>query len=436
MNATIKLLKNNLFEVKYAHNNDLYGIGCDEVVTKYITFENDNLKQLAERYGVANTENIPNKIQTLDFSQMTPLTEEQLQYIMENCVKEVISAQVSEENFYKNKDCTIEIKNTQVLANCYGMNISGQQLKNIIISLLQKIAIDDTCLDIILDKCLEIAPESQITTNDITDLITNVLNELEDEEFESIKIEIYEVEGQLVRMVINNCTIDYEKAENAVRLIISGKVGNSEETVDDESEVLDEESTVDEIDDAEQNEISNEGTVDLYRTNTQNSNSSSVVNSTNTLTGSTNIIANMDFEIEIAKQTSLGQSNIVAIFTLTNEDDILKISYQDKMNQDASTEEIQKNQTLNISNGTTTYFTIEKESSTVPSEEAQVEIINNENSAIINNYEQEELVQLMQAIVQRIQFLYQSKLQNIYATQQQTNNNVEQAQENTEETRS
>ena len=74
LQAKLKYLNTDLFELKYAHNNDLYGITSSEVINKYITFENNNLKELATKYGIADVSSIPDKIQMQNLSELFNLT--------------------------------------------------------------------------------------------------------------------------------------------------------------------------------------------------------------------------------------------------------------------------------------------------------------------------------------------------------------------------
>ncbi len=75
LQAKLKYLDTDLFELKYAHNNDLYGITSSEVIiNKYITFENNNLKELATKYGIADVSSIPDKIQMQNLSELFNLT--------------------------------------------------------------------------------------------------------------------------------------------------------------------------------------------------------------------------------------------------------------------------------------------------------------------------------------------------------------------------
>lgn len=60
-----------LFNVKFLKENDLYGLKTDEIVTKYVSVENNNIHELYNRLGLENTNNIANKIEEYDFTRNT-----------------------------------------------------------------------------------------------------------------------------------------------------------------------------------------------------------------------------------------------------------------------------------------------------------------------------------------------------------------------------
>lgn len=58
-----------LFNVKFLKENDLYGLKTDEIVTKYVSVENNNIHELYNRLGLENKNNTANKIEEYDFTR-------------------------------------------------------------------------------------------------------------------------------------------------------------------------------------------------------------------------------------------------------------------------------------------------------------------------------------------------------------------------------
>lgn len=64
-NYKILLGGKDFLGIDYINNNDRYGIKVDEITDeKYIVVENNNLKELAKRFGIEDVSEIPDKIDT------------------------------------------------------------------------------------------------------------------------------------------------------------------------------------------------------------------------------------------------------------------------------------------------------------------------------------------------------------------------------------
>jgi len=369
--TTLKFLDKDLFELKYAHDNDLYAITSAEVINKYLTFENNNLKALATKYGITDVTNIPDKIEIQDYSQVFTITEEEMAYILQN-YGNIFNTQITKEDFYHNKGIITNIGDNQVKANCYGLNISKEDSKNIINTILNKLEEDNQILNAIVNRVKTVDSSIELTTQDLKDAISELIVEFEENaELQDITVEVYESEGKLVKLVIKSedgsvGTITYETNENSIRAIIS------------------------------------------FEYNT--------VNSDNSEDGVSFVVKN----IELARQTVLGQSNDVAIFTIdAGNDEEYTVSVQNKMYQDTQTQ-VDNSMIINVSDSET-YFTIKVNSVITQSNDVVVEELTDANSAIINNFSSEYTASLIQAIGNRLQTLLTQKLTIISTAQLEAN---------------
>ena len=141
--------------------------------------------------------------------------------------------------------------------------------------------------------------------------------------------------------------------------------------------------------------------------------------------------------MELTKQTTNGKTDIMCIITVegndleTDDRSIYKISFLNSTVQDAESAKITSNKTINISDSNTTYFSIKLDSVTTPSPNVQVEELTSENSASINNFTPEYAMDLLQKIGDRLEKLFQQKLEIINATEQNDSSQVlEQNEEN------
>jgi hypothetical protein len=96
-----------VLSVDYLRDNDLFGIKIGEVYDKYISIENKNLKQLAEKYEIDSTE-IPDKIEFIDMHDLYDISEEEIQHISDLIVG-TLKNEIPEECYSVNENAEIDI---------------------------------------------------------------------------------------------------------------------------------------------------------------------------------------------------------------------------------------------------------------------------------------------------------------------------------------
>lgn len=111
-----------------------------------------------------------------------------------------MDSQISKDKYYYNKNVNIETFGKQVLTNVYGITLTNEEYKNVVVAILNEISQDDTALNVILQKAQILKLKTSITTNDIQKFIQNEIEKINTDGFENgIKIEFYEANGKLVR---------------------------------------------------------------------------------------------------------------------------------------------------------------------------------------------------------------------------------------------
>lgn len=208
----IKYLTKELFTGQYAHDGDLHMVnGINNITSSpifniYLGIENNNLKQLARKLGIQDVSNIPNKIESISLQDLISFNEQEKSY-MQNLMLRIISSQVSKDKYYYKKNVNIEVYEKQVTTNVYGISLTNEEYKNLVVATLNEIVQDDIVLNVILQKVEMLKLQANITTNDIQKFIKNEIEKINENGFkDGIKIELYEANGKLVRTRNRNNT--------------------------------------------------------------------------------------------------------------------------------------------------------------------------------------------------------------------------------------
>jgi hypothetical protein len=111
-----------------------------------------------------------------------------------------MNSHISKDKYYYNKDVKIEAYEKQIEANVYGITLTNEEYKNLVVAVLNEILQNDMILNVILQKVEMFKLQTDITTSDIQTFIQNEIQKINTKGFESgIKIEFYESNGKLVR---------------------------------------------------------------------------------------------------------------------------------------------------------------------------------------------------------------------------------------------
>ncbi len=407
--AKIKYLTKELFKAQYVHDGDLHVVNGTNAITSapvfnvFLGIENNNLKQLAKKMGIEDVSKIPNRLEKVSITDLLTLSEEQKEGLQELFVK-VANTQISKDKYYHNRGVEIEIDTKQVNANCYGVTLNQEEYKNVIIALLNEISQNEAMISLLLQKIMLIDSQTDITAENLKQEIQNQVEQLRTVQFASgITIEVYEANGKIVRTTISkngveNYTFDYERGKDSIRTLISFnyqfEVGGStpEETpgvtfTEDGYQVI-EGSAVERP--APEPEPPTVITIK---------------------------------SIEIAKQVSGNQNNIIAIVGGEVGDSRVKISIQNKTEPNTLQEGMNHNIIINISDSDITYFTIRANSNTKPVTSVALQELNQSNYAVFNNRTPQNIAQLISSIKAQLKKIYEQQMQVAKETQAQEDAN-------------
>lgn len=173
-----------VLSIDYLRDNDLFGIKIGEVYDKYISIENKNLKQLAEKYEIDSTE-IPDKIEFIDMHDLYDISEEEIQHISDLIVG-TLKNEIPEECYSVNENAEIDILGEKAKTKEYKIELSAKQIDDIAIKLLENAKRDEVILNLIVNKYNKIsmntlAGKEKIAKDDLIKEIEESIKEIQEE---------------------------------------------------------------------------------------------------------------------------------------------------------------------------------------------------------------------------------------------------------------
>lgn len=128
--------------IDYLRNEDLYGLRFEDVIKQYIVLENNNLKEFAQKLGIENTDNMPNKLEIQDKVVMGEEEQKAIEQILTKYMNIAIE-QIPNENYSKLKKENITLDDKELSADGYQLTINGDLLKEILINVLNSMKEDE-----------------------------------------------------------------------------------------------------------------------------------------------------------------------------------------------------------------------------------------------------------------------------------------------------
>lgn len=169
-----------------ARDNDIFGVSFNKILNGYITVENNNLQELAEKSGINNnmiTSIIPDKIESKEV-----LNTEEIERFLGK-YKNLILEQIPDDSYSKVKGQETTFGEGTIKANGYKLTITAEELESIIKTLLLEMENDEE-----LFKLLEKTSEEltfEIYQRSFESLIANFDSEFDFETEAKISIIAY-----------------------------------------------------------------------------------------------------------------------------------------------------------------------------------------------------------------------------------------------------
>ena len=189
---------------KYKDEGDIYAIQADILSPSYIGIENNNLKELAQKFGTTDVSQIPDKIELNSIDSLN-FTDEELKHIRENYIMPIYN-NLADEKFTttENADGT----KTHILTLTY------TEALNIYIQTLETLKNDTMMLNKIISIIAEISGENNLTVEELSQAIQDFIDDLPKTNEKSIIININQKDGitNNISVVVANFTFIFTKS--------------------------------------------------------------------------------------------------------------------------------------------------------------------------------------------------------------------------------
>lgn len=340
------------FKFNLITDNNSYGIKSDEVVLKYLLLENENLRDIYGKLEIENLESIPNQFNKIDYNIYKNMNEEDKARILLT-YQNVLNTGILSNHYTKQTNVNLNFNGQNIATNAYTLTLTENEISSLKISLLETLMTDELALKYIV-QFLQL--DSSYTVQ-IKQLIQEEIDKIKSEQNDindTIRITVYESNMKLLTTKIETPKANYT-IENTISEI------NQKVTLVKQS-----------------NDGNNINTTIILERNTSDSNNSLKVEQIST-TGETMTDRNA---ITINLNGNVDTGNLELNVKLEN-------LIGNKMNEINYTDKKEFSSNVNI------------------------EELNNDNSVVLNDMTLEEINSLYKSIIERIQYLYNEKLQNM-----------------------
>ena len=199
----------DILKYSYIECNDVYAIKCDDVLTNYVGIRNSDLKEYARKIGVSEEEinNIPDQIDFEVLKGAFNLSKEEKKQL-QSIYLDVIINSISQEKFQKAGKESITVNNLSCNANKYTLTLNGEEIKKLLINLLNTAKSDEISMNILTK--LQNALTSNVDTTLITNNIENLTTKIESDETianTTLTVDVYSYKGNPIKTIIDISTI-------------------------------------------------------------------------------------------------------------------------------------------------------------------------------------------------------------------------------------
>lgn len=354
-------------KASYINSEDIYAIYCKDIYEPYyIGFRNSDLKQFIEKLGIPNTENIgiPDAIsfgRSKNVPKLPLSISEEEKYLSDTYFNMLLSS-IPEEKYTKTEKESITINNQSYETVGYQLDLSGEEIKQIIVNLLSKAKDDEQLINYLSLKVF-----SDFDKESIQKIIDGMITSIQ----------------QIQNPVDKISFVVYQPKKGITKIRI--KDNRIAEIVID-------------IDDSKENKKN----VDISFNSSESEN------------------AQMQTVMQVEMEKQILDSMIIYTTNIVDN----KSGYQLVMNTslgNAMEDKIENNSKITIFDNDTTIETSYYKTIQVANEEVDIQELTNTSAVVVNNYPRDQLENFFEGLGRRIEQIIPEKVEqlNIQVTNEQ-----------------
>lgn len=342
----------NLFGLNYVQDNNVYALKSDEIVTAYVGVRNENLKVFFQKLGITSDDiELPNELEVFNLADILTISDTEKAHIKETYTT-VIETAIPDTAYSKQTEAIIVKDGVDYKTTAYRLNLTASEMSDLVVKMLNTLKTDSITLNLISTKLKDLGLTDYSSIDTINQAIDEMINSLDESKFVDTSFVVYAYKGEAISMEIlakNQMKITIYTKANGVKTVIEDYTGES-----DISQL----------------------TLDVtYIATATNTNLIVKID--------TDIDASVELNLTISGNADLGNVDTTASAVLNVENTSYELNYQKALE---FVDELSENDKQNL---------------------------DSTNSVVLNDYSQEQLVALMQALVNQIQSVYEQKVQTI-----------------------
>lgn len=229
--AQVLLKDEEYLQIELIKEEEIYGIRFSDVVKQFLTIRDDeNLQEVVDDLGldikVAN-----DFMDMLDGKEIVKekISGEKIRELQTKCLNLLMQNMDKVGTYSKLRNSMITVNNQTIKANAYTITLSKDQVKNIIIEILNNIKTDNEINALIKEFEIYSMQEQNQFAKQIEDIISQIK---ESQKIGDLKVTVYERKGITVRtsieMGVNNIIIESSSENGKAEVKIQSNVLNSE----------------------------------------------------------------------------------------------------------------------------------------------------------------------------------------------------------------
>lgn len=197
-NSKIEYANNSIFNLEYKNTDNIYALKSDEIASAYIGIRNENLNVLLQKLGIDTIIDVPDTITTKDYDKLFDFSNEELKNIS-NTYKDIILDSISEDSYSRQTGAVIQKDGVTYNTTSYRLDLTGTQISEILINILNTLKTDNVTLNLIATKAKILELEDEYTTVDgISSSIDSIIENIQEAEFSDISFVVYNYKGETI----------------------------------------------------------------------------------------------------------------------------------------------------------------------------------------------------------------------------------------------